>query len=56
MDINCLFDGITEAFGQYQAEMNEQEDASVNPNPTGLGPKKEAEIMEKKVATEKGIE
>ena len=56
MDINDLFDGIAEAFRQYQAEMNEQEQASNNPNPTGLGPKTEAEKTEKKVATEKIVE
>ena len=56
MDINDLFDGIAEAFRQYQAEMNEQEQAFSNPNPAGLGPKREAEKTEKKVATEKGVE
>ena len=56
MDINDLFDGIAEAFRQYQAEMAEQEQALNNPNPTGLGAKTEAEKTEKKVATEKGIE
>jgi hypothetical protein len=53
MDINDLFDGIAEAFRQYQAEMAEQEQASSNPNPTGLEPETEAEKTEKKVATEK---
>ncbi|KPA08811.1 hypothetical protein MHK_010966 [Candidatus Magnetomorum sp. HK-1] len=56
MDINDLFDGIAEAFRQYQAEMAEQEQASANPNPTGLEPKTEAEKTENKVATEKGVE
>lgn len=56
MDINDLFDGIAEAFRQYQAEMVEQEQTSVNPAPTGLEPNAEAEKTEKKVATEKGIE
>jgi len=56
MDINDLFDGIAEAFRQYQAEMVEQEQASSNPNPTGLEPKAEAEKTEKKVATEKKAE
>lgn len=51
MDINDLFDGIAEAFRQYQAEMVEQEQASSNSNPTGLGPKAEAEKTEKKAAT-----
>lgn len=56
MDINDLFDGIAEAFRQYQAEMNEQEQASSNPNPTGLWAEAEAEKTEKKVATEKRVE
>ncbi len=56
MGINDSFEGIAEAFRQYQAEMNEQERASANPNPTGLEAKTEAEKTEKKVATEKGIE
>ncbi|WP_035275514.1 hypothetical protein [Desulfogranum japonicum] len=56
MDINSLFDGIAEAFRQYQAEMNEQEQASSNPNPAGLEPETEAEKTEKKVATEKRVE
>ena len=56
MDINDLFDGIAEAFRQYQAEMAEQAQASLNPNPTGLEPKTEAEKTEKKVATEKRVE
>ncbi len=55
MDINDLFEGIAEACQQYQAEMNEQEQASAKPNPTGLEAKTEAEKTEKKVATEKGI-
>jgi len=38
MDIYDLFDGIAEAFRQYQAEMNEQEQSSSNPIPTGLEP------------------
>jgi hypothetical protein len=56
MDINDLFDGIAEAFRQYQAEIAEQEQASANPNPTGLEPETEAEKTEKKVATEKRVE
>ncbi|MFH2043969.1 MAG: hypothetical protein ABIK92_02355 [Pseudomonadota bacterium] len=56
MDINELFDGIAEAFRQYQAKMAEQGKASVNPVPTGLGAEAEAEKTEKKVPTEKGIE
>lgn len=56
MDINDLFDGIAEAFRQYQAEMTEQKQALANPNPTGLGAATEAEKTEKKVATEKEIE
>lgn len=55
MDMNDLFDGIAEAFRQYQAEMAEQEQASSNPNHTGLGPNAEAEKTEKKVATEKSV-
>jgi len=31
MDINDLFDGIAEAFRQYQAEMNEQEQTLSKP-------------------------
>lgn len=56
MDINDLFDGIAEAFRQYQAEMSEQEQASANLNPAGLEPEAEAEKTEKKVATEKRVE
>lgn len=56
MDINDLFDGIAEAFRQYQAEMSQEEQASVNPNPTGLEPTTEAEKTKKKVATEKRVE
>ncbi len=56
MDINDLLDGIAEAFRQYQAEMTQQEQASLNPNPAGLEPETETEKTEKKVATEKGIE
>ena len=56
MDINDLFDGIAEAFRQYQAEITEQEQTSVNPAPAGLGPNAEAEKTEKKVATEKRVE
>jgi len=52
MDINDLFEGITEAFRQYQAEMTEQEQASANRNPAGLEPETEAEKTEKKMATE----
>jgi hypothetical protein len=56
MDINDLFDGIAEAFRQYQAEMAEQAQASGNPTPTGLEPETEAEKTEKKVAAEKRVE
>lgn len=49
MDINELFEGIAEAFGRYQAEMAEQEQALNNLNSTGLGPNAEAEKTEKKV-------
>jgi hypothetical protein len=55
MDINDLFDGIAEAFRQYQKELAEQEQALNNPNPTGLGAETEAEKTEKKVATEKRV-
>jgi len=54
MDIYDLFDGIAEAFRQYQAEMEEQ--VSSNPNPTGFGAEKEAEKTENKQATEKRVE
>lgn len=56
MDINDLFDGIAEAFRQYQAETAEQTEVSSNPDPTGLEPNAEAEKTEKKVATEKRVE
>ncbi len=56
MDINDLFDGIAEAFRQYQAEMAQREQALSNPNPTGLGSNAEAEKTEKKVTTEKRVE
>lgn len=56
MDINDLFEGIAEAFRQYQAEMAEQAQASVNLNPVGLEPETEVEKTEKKVATEKRVE
>lgn len=56
MDINDLFDGIAEAFRQYQAEMNEQEQALSNSIPVGLEPETKAEKTEKKVATEKRVE
>ncbi|WP_028315137.1 hypothetical protein [Desulfatibacillum aliphaticivorans] len=56
MDINELFDGIAEAFRQYQAEMTEQEQASTNPAPAGLEPERESEKSEKIMPTEKGIE
>jgi len=42
MDINDLFDGIAEAFRQYQAEMAEQEQASISPAPAGLEPETKA--------------
>ncbi len=50
-----MFDGIAEAFRQYQVEMADQEQASGNLNPTGLGLNAEAEKTEKKVATEKRV-
>ena len=56
MDINDLFDGIAEAFRQYQAETAEQTEVSSNPNPAGLEPETEAEKTEKKAATEKRVE
>jgi hypothetical protein len=43
MDINELFEGIVEAFRQYQVEMTEQEQTSTNPTPTGLEPERESE-------------
>jgi hypothetical protein len=49
MDINELFEGIAEAFRQYQGEMTEQAQASANPPPTGLEPETEAEKTEKRV-------
>ena len=55
MDINNLLEGIAEAFRQYQSEMEEQSQASANPNLTGLEPEAEAEKTEKKVATEKRV-
>jgi len=54
MDINDLFDGIAEAFRQYQAEMTEQAQALTNPAPIGLEPERESEKSEKIMATEKG--
>ena len=56
MDINELFDGIAEAFRQYQAEIAEHEQTSANPNPAGLGAETEAEKTEKIMATEKRVE
>ena len=56
MDINDLFEGIAEAFRQYQAEMAERALASTNPAPTGLEPEREPEKTEKIMPTEKGIE
>ena len=56
MDINDLFEGIAEAFRQYQAEMTEQAQASTNPVPTGLEPERESEKTEKIMPTEKGVE
>jgi len=56
MDINELFDGIAEAFRQYQAEMAEQSKASVSLTPTGLEPLKKPEKTEKIMPTEKGVE
>lgn len=56
MDINELFDGIAEAFRQYQAEMAKQAQTSTNPAPTGLEPERESEKTEKIMATEKRVE
>ena len=56
LDVNDLFDGIAEAFRQYQAEMAEQEQASSNPIIVGLVPEAEAGQTEKKVAAEKRVE
>ncbi len=56
MDINELFDGIAEAFRQYQAEMAEQGQASANPTPIGLEPEKESEKTEIIMPTEKEVE
>ncbi len=56
MDINNLFEGIAEAFRQYQAEMAEQGQTSTNPTPAGLEPEKESEKTKKIIPTEKGIE
>jgi len=56
MDINDLFDGIAEAFRQYQAELTEQMQASANPAPAGLEPERESEKTEKIMATEKRVE
>ena len=56
MDINDLFEGIAEAFRQYQAETAEQAQASRNPDPTGLEPQREPEKTEKIMPTEKGVE
>jgi hypothetical protein len=44
-----LFEGIAEAFRQYQAEMTDQAQASANPALTGLEPETEAEKTEKRV-------
>lgn len=55
MDINELFEGIAEAFRQYQQETAEQ-NALPNPVFTGLDPQREPEKTEKKMPTEKGIE
>ena len=56
MDINDLFEGVAEAFRQYQAEMTEQVQASSNRAPAGLEPEKESEKTEIIMPTEKGIE
>lgn len=56
MDINELFDGIAEAFRQYQAEMAEQPQASSNPVFTGLEHEKESEKTEIIMPTEKEVE
>jgi hypothetical protein len=55
MDINELFEGIAEAFRQYQVEMTEQEQTSTNPTPAGLKPKWKPEKTEKIMPTEKGV-
>nr|WP_320014387.1 hypothetical protein [uncultured Desulfobacter sp.] len=44
MDINDLFEGIAEAFRQYQAEIAQQTQASSKPNPAGLEPKVEQDF------------
>ena len=51
-----MFEGIAEAFRQYQAEMEEQEQTSTNPTPAGLEPEREPEKTEKTMLTEKGVE
>ena len=56
MDINDLFDGIAEAYRQYQAEIAQQAQASASPAPNGSEPETEAEKTEKKAATEKNVE
>ena len=56
MDNNKLFEGIAEAFRQYQAEMAEQAQTSANTTPVGLESEIEVEKTEKKVATEKRVE
>lgn len=56
MDINELFEGIAEAFRQYQAEMAEQGQTSTNPTPAGLEPKLKPEKTEKIMTTEKRVE
>ena len=48
MDINDLFEGIAEVFRQYQAEMAEQQQTSINLVPTGLEPEAESKKQRKK--------
>ena len=55
MDINDLFDGIAEAFRQYQQETAEQ-NALPNPVTTGLDPQREPKKTEKIMPTEKRVE
>ena len=56
MDNNKLFEGIAEAFRQYQAEMAEQAQTSANTTPVGLESEIEVEKTEKIVAIEKRVE
>ncbi len=56
MDISELFEGIAEAFRQYQAEMAEQGQTSTNPTLAGLEPKWKPEKTEKIMTIEKRVE